>query len=203
MKLNWFEKMVMNSPIRPIYQRKEARLMLELGGDIKGSKVLEIGCGRGVGIEIIFDLFNPLYVEAFDFDPNQIRLAEQRLSGRYQSRIKLYEGSATKIPSKDNQFDAVFDFGALHHIRDNSIALNEISRVLKPGGQFFFQEILSSLTEKPIVRLLTDHPPEAQFTWAEFALRLAESSLVVPDNSFFESSGRVTGVAYKEGNGHA
>jgi len=203
MKLNWFEKMVMNSPVRPIMQRKEARLLLGMGGALEGKSVLEMGCGRGAGVDIIFNLFHPSYVEAFDFDPAQVRLAERRLSCKYRDRIKLYQASATKIPAEDGQFDAVFNFGALHHIPDNSLALNEISRVLKPGGKFYFTEILSSFTGRPMMRLLTDHPPEAQFTWDQLSEKISASNLAVLEHAFPMGSGRVAGVALKEGNGSA
>ncbi len=198
MKLNWFEKMVMNSPVRPIIQKREAALMLQMGGHLKGHRVLEMGCGRGAGVNIIFDLFGPSYIEAFDFDSAQVRLAEQSLSRKYQDRIKLYQASATEIPAEDNQFDAVFNFGALHHIPDNSLALNEISRVLKPGGKFYFMELLSSFTESLIMRLLTDHPPEAQFTWDELSRKISDSNLTLLEHSFPMGTGRVTGVAYKK-----
>jgi ubiquinone/menaquinone biosynthesis C-methylase UbiE len=198
MKLNWFEKLMVNSSIRPIFLRKDARFMLQLGGNlIEGGRVLEIGCGRGFGVDIIFSMFNPSYVEAFDFDPHQVHLAKKRLSNKYQNKIHLYEASATRIPSDDNHFDAVFDFAALHHISDNSVALNEISRVLKPGGQFFFLEMLSSFTLKPIMRLLTLHPPEAQFTWPELSMKLKKSNLGVSKHAFL-SSHKVVGVAFKE-----
>jgi len=197
MKLNWFEKLVMNSPMRLMNQRKEARQMLELGGDVRGGRVLEIGCGRGVGVEIIFDMFGPSYVEAFDFDPYQVRLAKQRLLSRYQDKVKLYDASATEIPSPDSSYDAVFDFGALHHIPNNIVAISEIARVLKPEGRFFFMELFSSLTMRPITRFLTQHPPEAQFTWDELSMKLAKSGLVVSENSCAVSSTRVIGVARK------
>jgi len=197
MKLNWFEKLMMNSPIRPIKQRKEAHQMLELGGDVRGGRVLEVGCGRGVGVEIIFDTFSPSCVEAFDFDPDQVHLANQRLLGKYQGRVKLYEASVTEIPSPDSYFDAVFDFGALHHVPNNYMAISEISRVLKHRGRFFFMELLSSLTMSPIVHFLTQHPLEAQFTWEELFTKLAKAGLVVSDNSCAVSSTRVVGVAWK------
>jgi ubiquinone/menaquinone biosynthesis C-methylase UbiE len=197
MRLNWLEKLIMNSPIRSTNQRKEARLMLQLGGNVRGGKALEIGCGRGVGVEIIFDIFGASYVEAFDFDPAQVRLAKERLSSRYRDRVNLYVGDATKIPFPDNHFEAVFDSGVLHHVPNNSTAISEIARVLKHGGRFFFMEVFSSLTMKPIMRLLTQHPPKAQFTWEELSMKLAKSGLVVSEDSFAASSTRVVGVAWK------
>ncbi len=197
MKLNWFEKLFMNSFFRPPKQRKEALLMRQLGGDVSNGRVIELGCGRGAGVEIILDVFRPATVEAFDFDPDQVHLARLRLEQRYHSRVRVYEGSATKIPSPDDCFDAVFDFGALHHIPDNDTALREIARVLKYEGRFFFMELLASFTMSPLMRLLTNHPPEAQFTWVELSHKIAQAGLVVSQNGFALGSTRVVGVAHK------
>ncbi len=55
MKLNAIEKTLMNNPARSLIQRRyEAPLFVRLGGRTDGERVLEIGCGRGVGTEIIF-----------------------------------------------------------------------------------------------------------------------------------------------------
>ena len=172
--------------------------MHRLAGDPQGGRVLEIGCGRGAGVEIIFDLFRPSYLEALDYDPDQVRRATQRLAGRYQDKLKIYQASATEIPAEDGQFDAVFDTGALHHIPDNALALSEIWRVLKPGGRFFFLELLSSFTMSPFLRVLLQHPPEAQFTWEEFTEKLAKARLALSGHRFFGSA-KVVGVAIKEG----
>jgi ubiquinone/menaquinone biosynthesis C-methylase UbiE len=197
MKLNWLEKLFMNNPIRAAFQRRELRAMLRLGGHVEGGRVLEIGCGRGAGVEIIFDLFRPSYVEALDCDPDQVRRATQRLAGKYPNNLKIYRASATEIPADNGEFDAVFDTGALHHIPDNELALSEIWRVLRPGGRLFFLELLSSRTMGPFMRVLTQHPPEAQFTWAEFNEKLAKAHLALSGHRFF-GSGKVLGVAVKE-----
>lgn len=197
MKLNWVEKLLMNNPLRAALQKRELRLLLQLGGDLDGGRILEIGCGRGVGVEIISDLFCPSYIEALDYDQAQVRRARRRLSGESRSRLKIYRASATEIPAPDNDFDAVFDTGALHHIPDNLAALGEIWRVLKPEGRFYFVEVLSSLTMNPVARLLTRHPPEAQFTWAEFSAKLAKSNLALSAHEFVGRS-KVIGVAHKD-----
>ncbi len=195
--MNWVDTLFMNSPVRPIMQREEARRMLRLGGEVRNGRVLEIGCGRGVGVETIFTLFHPLHVTAFDLDPTQAGLAKRRLLPKYRERVDIYEASATEIPGPDGYFDAVFDFGVLHHIPDNHKALGEVARVLKPGGRFFFMELLSFFTMNPLMRFLTQHPPDAQFTWEELAAKLKEAGLAVPEGSSAVSPLRVIGVAQK------
>ncbi len=199
MKLNRVEKFIMNSPLRPLKQRREALVMRSLGGEVSGGRALEIGCGRGVGINIIFELFRPSYIEAFDIDPDQVLLAGRTISGRHGDRVKIYEGSALEIASPDGSFDAVFDFGVLHHIPGADRAIGEISRVLKPGGRFFFMEPLASLAANPVVVFLTGHQPELQFTWKELSKRLARAGLDTPGDSFQIGLTRVIGVSCKTG----
>ncbi len=46
---------------------------------------------------------------------------------------------ATGTPFRDATFDAVFDFGAIHFIAPWEQALDEVRRVLKPGGRYYFE----------------------------------------------------------------
>ena len=139
MILNSIEKALMNNPVRALAQRRyEAPLMLRLGGRIEGLKVLEIGCGRGVGTEIIFEQFGAGEVHAFDLDPQMIGLAQRRLAKYPPARLRLFVGDAETIDAPNAAFDAVFDFGIIHHIPVWQNAIKEIARVLKPNGRFYF-----------------------------------------------------------------
>ena len=83
MLLNRFEYLLMNNPLRAAVQRRfEAPRLLEIGGMGTGGAALEIGCGRGVGAELILDLFGVDSVDAFDLDPRMVGLARRRLAGR-------------------------------------------------------------------------------------------------------------------------
>lgn len=195
--MNWLEKLFINSSLHSMELRHYARFMLQAGGDVKGGRIMEIGCGRGIGVGLLFDLFGASYVEAFDYDPGQVRLAERRLLPRYNDKVRIYEASATQIPSPDSQFDAVFDFGALHHIPNNQSAINEVARVLKPGGRFFFQEPLSSITRNPAFRFLFGDLAEAQFSWAELTEKLANAGLPVAKESCSVKVAWVVGVSRK------
>ena len=57
MKLNAIERALMNNPLRAAHQHhREAAWFRRLaGGALSGQQVLEVGCGRGVGAEVILD----------------------------------------------------------------------------------------------------------------------------------------------------
>jgi hypothetical protein len=58
MLLNRVEYALMNNPLRAALQRHfEAARLLRMGGPMQGGTALEIGCGRGVGAELILDVF--------------------------------------------------------------------------------------------------------------------------------------------------
>jgi len=193
-----FEKIFVNNPISAWGQKRTARLMLQLGGEIKEGKVLEIGCGWGRGVELILSLFNAASVDAFEFDPDQLMLAKKRLLPKYKDNVRLFEASATDIPSPDSVYDAVFDFNVLHHIPDNDKAIKEIARVLKTGGRFFFQEYMVAYACGLLTRLFVHHPHEGQFNWQGLSERLAKVGLNVTEKSCNVGTYLATGVAFKK-----
>ena len=94
----------------------EARLLLDLGGRLNGSRVLEIGCGSGAGVEILLDQSGASQVFAIEIDPRQLRRARRRLPDCFGDRILLVEVFAEHLPFANQSLDAVFDFGVLHHV---------------------------------------------------------------------------------------
>ena len=131
----------MNNPLRALVQRlHEAALMERLGGRVEGGRVLEIGCGRGVGTEIIFERFGAGEVHAFDVDPDMVAQARRRLSEYPANLLTLFEGDAAAIEVEEHSYDAVFDFGIIHHVPAWQRAVAEVARVLKPEGRFFLKK---------------------------------------------------------------
>jgi ubiquinone/menaquinone biosynthesis C-methylase UbiE len=163
MLLNRFEYHFMNNPVRAAVQRHiEARRLLQMGGPVRGGRALEIGCGRGVGAGIVLDQFGAGSVEAFDLDQRMMRLARKRLARRGR-RARLWTGDASAIPAPDETYDAVFDFGIVHHIPRWRDALAEVWRVMKPGGRFYAEEVLRDCLGHPIIRRLFHHPQHDRF----------------------------------------
>jgi ubiquinone/menaquinone biosynthesis C-methylase UbiE len=163
MLLNRAETLLMNNPVRAAIQRYfEARRLYQMGGPITGGHALEIGCGRGVGTELILELFRAGKVDAFDLDPAMVALSARRLAPR-RRRVRLWVGSVTEIPAASGSYDAVMDFGIIHHVPDWRGALAEVYRVLRPGGRFYVEEIYRWFLVNPVSRRLFEHPQHDRF----------------------------------------
>jgi len=172
MKLNRIEYVLMNNPIRSAFQQHfEARRLVRMGGPMDGGKALELGCGRGVGVELIFKMFHAESVDAFDLDPRMIEKAKRRLSA-YGSRVRLWVGDASDISAPDATYDAVFDFGIIHHVPEWRSVLTEIMRVLKPGGRFYGEEVLKPMIVHPFTQCFVRHPQDDRFDAATFSQEL-------------------------------
>ncbi len=173
MILNRLEFMLMNNPVRACVQKHfEGPRFERMGGTLPGGYALEVGCGRGVGTEIILDRFRAARVDAIDLDPKMVQLAQKRLAGR---AAKLWVADATRLEVLDSTYDAAFDFGIIHHIPNWRNALAEIWRVLKPGGRFYAEEALRDIISQRLCRALFHHPWEDPFDHHQFidALRQA------------------------------
>jgi ubiquinone/menaquinone biosynthesis C-methylase UbiE len=132
----------MNSPMRAFAQRRYVAPLLErLGGRVTGGRALEVGCGRGIGVEVILRRFGARSVEAIDADPAMVALARRRFAAGDAGAVEVGLGDATRLEAPDSSCDAVFDFGAIHQIAEWPAAVSEVRRVLKPDGRFFFEEI--------------------------------------------------------------
>ena len=125
----------MNNPLAPESNGNSRRDDLKMADSVSAGHALEIGCGRGVGVEIIFDLFSAATVDAFDLDPKMIELAGKRLKSR-GDRVSLWVGDATHIEAPESTYDTVFDFGIIHHIPDWRKAVAEVHRVWCPEADF-------------------------------------------------------------------
>ena len=177
MRLNRLEFALMNNPIRASIQKRiEAPRLRRMGGAVSGGTALEIGCGRGVGTEIILDQFDADRVDAFDLDPRMMVRARTRLSRR-GGRVRLWAGDATGIATPAGMYDAVFDFGIIHHIPEWRSALADVYRVLKPGGRFYAEEALAPVIRHS--RHFLEHPQHDRFTARGFLAALAEAGLEV------------------------
>lgn len=103
-------------------------------------RVLELGAGTGLNLE--------LYPEGTDLtltepDPHMTKQLRQKLP-QSDRAADLVEAPAEQLPFDDDSFDTVVVTLVLCTVPDQPAALQEISRVLKPGGQLLFLEHVRS-----------------------------------------------------------
>ena len=172
MLLNRYEYALMNNPVRAAIQRHfEAPRLLRMLGPMHGGRALEVGCGRGVGVDLILRTFGADSVDAFDLDPTMVAGARARLAP-HGAKVRLWVGDAAAISAADATYDAVFDFGIIHHVPDWRRALVEVHRVLKPGGHFYAEEVLRAFIANPVVRRVLEHPQTDRFDSTGFRREL-------------------------------
>ena len=169
MLMNTIEYWAMNNPLRAFVQRHyEAPRIMRLARN-KAGKVLEIGCGQGVGTKIIYDLLNPDEYVGIDLDPRMIRRAKKRAGNLPNARF--LEGDVSSLEFPDACFDIVVNFAILHHVPDWRRALAEVHRTLRVGGEFLFEDLPAETWERGIgkpSKRIADHPYDHIFRKQEF-----------------------------------
>jgi len=95
----------------------------------KGKKVLDVACGEGYGSNLLAEVAEN--VVGIDIDEATITKAIDKYRKR---NLCFRQGSATKLPCEENEFDVVVSFETIEHISDHDQMLHEIKRVLKPKG---------------------------------------------------------------------
>ncbi|MBN1214313.1 MAG: methyltransferase domain-containing protein [Candidatus Lokiarchaeota archaeon] len=103
----------------------------------KDYNILDLGCGSGLGYELITDfLKNKFRYTGIDISSQMINIAKNKFRGI--ENIGFYTMDMTNLSFfKKNYFNAVISlFGSFSHVIDNKKAVEEINRILIPGGVF-------------------------------------------------------------------
>ena len=197
MKVNWPERIWVNSPVRLFVQRQETLFFKKLREMEPDASCLEIGCGRGAAVEIIIKAFGPRRIHASDIDPGMIRMAVLKEVPRHKGRVLHLVADAQYLPYPDRCMDAVFNYGIIHHLEDWRLGISEVARVLKKGGGFYFEEIYPPLYANFLFRNILAHPKENRFHSSEYRAALKDSRLrLLP--GYKENRFGIVGVAVKE-----
>lgn len=123
--------------------RERSRRTVQRLGLGAGTRVLEIGFGPGVAIEMAASIARDGLVAGVDVSDVMVRQARRRNARALsEGRVDLRRGSVTELPDFGAPFDVVFAVNTLHHWADPERGLGEILRLLRPGG-------MVAITEQP------------------------------------------------------
>ena len=101
--------------------------------DLKGKRVLEIGCGLGCHAQLLAEA--GCILTAIDLTPRAVELTRKRLSLKgITADVRVMD--AEQMELEDEQFDFVWSWGVVHHSASPARIVREAYRVLKPSGEF-------------------------------------------------------------------
>jgi ubiquinone/menaquinone biosynthesis C-methylase UbiE len=120
-------------PVLGAIQRSRFRLLLELMGDERFDRLLEIGYGSGVFLPELARRCRSLYGVDIHREPDRVTAALAKLD----VQASLSSASAESMPFDDGSFDAAVAVSSFEFISDFDRACREIARVIGPRGVFF------------------------------------------------------------------
>ena len=123
---------------RPFVTRARLREMLMLKGN---ERVLEVGPGTGYYALRVAEWLSPGgTLEILDIQQQMLEHTMRRARESGVENIIPTRGDARELPYQDNAFDAAYLVATLGEVRDQQCALEELRRVLKPGGRLVVGE---------------------------------------------------------------
>ncbi len=133
----------------------ENRELVELLGLPKEAAMLEIGCVTGRFAR--FAAAQGYRVTAIDISAVMLEYVRAKAAKEGLQRLETQHSGFLSMDFLSGSFDAVISGAALHHLPDawKLVALSNIVRVLKPGGQFVLSDV--------VFKLKGDEPPEGCF----------------------------------------
>jgi ubiquinone/menaquinone biosynthesis C-methylase UbiE len=128
--------------------------LMELAAPAPGEKVLDVGCGTGTLALALKSSVGTGEVHGIDASPEMIQVAKEK--AKAGSDIDFQVALIEAIPFPDASFDLVTSSLMLHHLPDDlkRTGLDEIRRVLKPGGRFMAMDFAAH-SHSPLGHLLS------------------------------------------------
>lgn len=131
----------------------------------KNPEVLDVATGGGKFLEVLFQAVNaPKRLIGIDQKQTSIEAARSKFAERQNFGFERMD--VHQLHFEDESFDIVSISNSLHHLRSAEEGLNEMVRVLRPGGALVIYEMVSDgLTDKQQTHMLLHH------YWAEIDRR--------------------------------
>ena len=99
-----------------------------------GMRLLDCGCGPGTISVGLAEIVSPGEVVGIDVDEGQVALARQHADAGTSTNVRIEAANVYDLPFEPRSFDAVFAHALFEHLARPLLALNQIRRVLRPGG---------------------------------------------------------------------
>jgi ubiquinone/menaquinone biosynthesis C-methylase UbiE len=148
-----FDTQIYDDMLRRMKDKGWLETRLIIGSGISSGLALEIGPGPGyLGLEWLKNTEGTT-LQGMDISQDMIEIA-RRNAAEYglKDKVKYVKGDARKMPFESDHFDAVFTNGSLHEWSHPEEIINEIARVLKPGGRYCISDMKRDMS--PLIKWL-------------------------------------------------
>ena len=110
--------------------RARTRVALREIEPLAGTRLLDLGCGAGLGTRMAIEEGRASLAVGLDFSWTALALA------RRTSPVGAWiQGDGTTLPFRDGAFDRVFSHGSMEHFPDVAAGFRELQRVMAPGAR--------------------------------------------------------------------
>ena len=158
---------------------RDLELLAEAIFETPAARVLDLGCGAGHATFAAAGSAGE--VIAYDLTDSMLRVVEKAAADRGLANIRTVQGSVEKLPFASASLDWVISRYSAHHWHNLDLAMAEIARVLKPGGQVCLIDVAGGPeplldTHIQAVELLRDPSHVRDYTeceWLDFFHRHA------------------------------
>lgn len=99
-------------------------------------QVLDIGCGPGAAVRAAAGSV----ARAVGVDRSEAMIDIARRRSAQFSNVDFVTGAAEQLPFPNDDFDVVWTIHAFHHWEDRAAGVEEVHRILRPGGRFLVVE---------------------------------------------------------------
>jgi arsenite methyltransferase len=114
-----------------------------LGHIEPGAVVLDLGCGAGTDLLIAAQMAGPDgHVIGVDMTPTMLQRARASADEMGLANVELHESLIESLPLADASVDVVISNGVIDLVPDKDAVLEEIDRVLRPGGRVQFADVI-------------------------------------------------------------
>ncbi len=158
--------------------------------DLRGERVLELGCGAAVATRALVEQLGAAEVVATEVDAAQLA---KNCAISDLPQVRFVAGGAEAIGAPDASFDAVFMFKSLHHVplAQLDTALSEIHRVLKSGGAACFVEPVYWGDFNALMAMIHEERLEREAAFAALQRALSSGRFISEAQRFVQIPGTV------------
>jgi len=120
---------------------------------LAGKDILDIGCGNGMVALYVAENYDVKSITGIDLNACNVKIANDQKIKKNKGNVEFHVGNAQNLSEiKSNSVDIIINIESAFHYPQKRLFIEEIYRILKPGGQFIIADILTTAKENSLLK---------------------------------------------------